>query len=35
MDAVKTFDYLTENFQGKLISELSVSKGVVVCSEHT
>ena len=33
-DAVKTFDYLTENFQGNLISELSVSKGVVVCSEH-
>ena len=28
------FDYLTENFQGNLISELSVSKGVVVCSEH-
>ncbi|MCQ2081741.1 MAG: sensor domain-containing diguanylate cyclase [Lachnospiraceae bacterium] len=34
-DAVKTFDYLTENFQGKLISELSVSKGMVVCQEHT
>ena len=34
MDAVSTFDYLTENFKGKLISELSVSKGVVVCSEH-
>lgn len=33
-DAVKTFDYLTENFQGNLISELSVSKGIVVCSEH-
>ena len=33
-DAVKTFDYLTENFQGNLISELSVAKGVVVCSEH-
>ena len=33
-DAVKTFDYLIENFQGNLISELSVSKGVVVCSEH-
>lgn len=33
-DAVKIFDYLTENFQGNLISELSVSKGVVVCSEH-
>lgn len=33
-DAIKTFDYLTENFQGNLISELSVSKGVVVCSEH-
>lgn len=33
-DAVKTFDYLTENFRGNLISELSVSKGVVVCSEH-
>ena len=35
LNAVKTFDYLTENFQGNLISELSVSKGVVVCSEHT
>lgn len=34
MDAVKTFDYLTENYQGTLISELSVSKGIVVCSEH-
>ena len=33
-DAVRKFDYLTENFQGNLISELSVSKGVVVCSEH-
>lgn len=33
--AVKTFDYLTDNYQGKLITELSVSKGVVVCSEHT
>ena len=33
-DAIKTFDYLIENFQGNLISELSVSKGVVVCSEH-
>lgn len=29
-DAVKTFDYLTENFQGNLISELSVSKGVLL-----
>ena len=35
LDAVKTFDYLTENYHGNLISELSVSKGVVVCSEHT
>lgn len=34
LGAVNTFDYLTENFQGKIISELSVSKGVVVCSEH-
>ncbi len=34
LGAVKTFDYLTENFRGKLISELSVSKGVVVCAEH-
>lgn len=34
-DAIRTFDYLTEHFQGKLISELSVSKGMVVCSEHT
>lgn len=35
LDAVKTFDYLTANFKGRLISELSVSKGVVVCAEHT
>ena len=34
-DAVRTFDYLTENFQGKLINELTVSKGMVVCKEHT
>lgn len=33
-DAVKSFDYLTANFKGKLISELSVSKGIVICSEH-
>ena len=32
--SVATFDYLTSKFKGKLISELSVSKGVVVCSEH-
>ncbi len=35
LDAIDTFDYLTENFKGKLTSELSVSKGVVVCSEHS
>ena len=27
-DAVKTFDYLTENFQGNLISEISVSRNI-------
>lgn len=32
--SVTTFDYLTSKFKGKLISELSVSKGVVICSEH-
>lgn len=32
--AVTTFDYLTANFKGKLISEVSVSKGVVICAEH-
>lgn len=32
--SVATFDYLTSKFKGKLISELSVSKGVVVCSEY-
>ena len=32
--SITTFDYLTSKFKGKLISELSVSKGVVVCSEH-
>lgn len=33
-DAVASFDYLTANFKGKLISDLSVSKGMVVCAEH-
>lgn len=33
-DAVKTFDYLTSTFKGKFISDLTVSKGVVVCAEH-
>ena len=32
--SITTFDYLTSKFEGKLISELSVSKGVVVCSEY-
>lgn len=32
--AVNTFDYLTANFKGNLISELSVSKGIAVCAEH-
>lgn len=32
--SVTTFDYLTTKYKGKLISELSVSKGVVVCSEY-
>ncbi|MDO4188696.1 MAG: sensor domain-containing diguanylate cyclase [Lachnospiraceae bacterium] len=32
--SVTTLDYLTSKFKGKLISELSVSKGVVVCSEY-
>lgn len=33
-DSVTSFDYLTSKFKGKLISELTVSKGVVVCSEY-
>lgn len=32
--AVETLDYLTANFKGRLISELSISKGVVICAEH-
>lgn len=32
--SITTFDYLTSKFKGRLISELSVSKGVVVCSEY-
>ncbi len=32
--SVETLDYLTSKYKGKYISELSVSKGVVVCSEH-
>lgn len=33
-DAVRSFEYLTANFKGELISELTVSKGIVVCGEH-
>lgn len=32
--AVASFEYLTESFKGELISELTISKGIVVCSEH-
>ncbi len=32
--ATVAFDYLTANFKGELIMELSVSKGIVVCCEH-
>ena len=32
--SLTTFDYLTSKYKGKLISELTVSKGVVVCSEY-
>ena len=32
--AVATFDYLTSKYNGELIFEVSVSKGVVVCSEY-
>ena len=32
--SVATFDYLTSKFKGRLISDLSVSKGVVVCAEY-
>lgn len=32
--AINTLDYLTESFKGKYVSELSISKGVVICSEH-
>lgn len=32
--ALATFDYLTANWKGRHISELSVSKGVVICAEH-
>lgn len=33
-DVVTSFDYLCANYKGKLISELSISKGVVICAEH-
>lgn len=33
-EVVGTFDYLTSNWKGKLIPELTVSKGCVVCKEH-
>lgn len=33
-NAAATFEYLTASFSGKFIAELSVSKGIVVCSEH-
>ena len=32
--ATDTFDYLTANFKGRLIEELTVSKGTVICSQH-
>ncbi len=33
-DSFKTFDHVTGNWKGQLISELSISKGAAVCSEH-
>lgn len=32
--AANAFDHLTANFKGELVSELSVSKGIVLCEEH-
>lgn len=32
--AVNTLDYLCASYKGKLISEISISKGLVICSEH-
>ena len=31
---VTSLDYLTSEFKGKYVSELSLSKGIVICSEH-
>lgn len=31
---IATFDYLTANYKGELIPELTVSKGTVICSDH-
>lgn len=32
--SINTFDYLTANYKGSLISEISVSKGFVISAEH-
>ena len=32
--AVTTLDHLCANYKGRLISEISISKGLVICSEH-
>lgn len=34
LESIKTFDHLTNTWKGKLVSELTLSKGLVVCSEH-
>ncbi len=34
-DSIRAFDYLVSNWRGKLVNELSVSKGVVVCRDHS
>lgn len=33
-DMIQTFDHITDNWKGIYVSELSISKGVVVCKEH-
>ena len=33
-DMLQTFEHITESWKGTYQSELSISKGIVVCKEH-
>lgn len=34
-DALKTFDHIVSNWKGLFIDELAISKGVVICRDHS